>query len=124
MSKNRWEAIYDFWNQFGWPAYEQSSVPDDAKMPYITYEATAGQFEQLIPITASLWVHSKSWTKINAKSDEIEAFIGSMGCPRIKGGRYRVYIGDTPFAQNMDDPDDKDIRRKVLNVTFEFLVTL
>ena len=120
----RWEAIYQFWSGFGWPAYDQYSVPDDAQMPYITYESAAGEFEQLIPVTASLWSHSKSWAAVNEKADEIEAYITRMGAPEIKGGRYRVYVGDTPFAQSMDDPNDKDIRRKVLNVMFEFMIRL
>ena len=119
----RWEAIYRFWSSFGWPAYDQYSVPDSAQLPYITYESAAGAFEQLIPVTASLWSHSKSWSQVNAKADEIETYIARMKPPKIKGGRYRVYVGDTTFAQSMDDPNDKDIRRKVLNVMFEFMVS-
>lgn len=125
--KTRWEALYDFWSGFGWPAYDQYSVPDDASYPYITYESAAGEFGQLVPITASLWDHSKSWAKVNAKADEIEAYITRMPNPEIKGGRYRVFIdtdGGLKFAQSMDDPNDKDIRRKVLNVVFEFMIRL
>ena len=34
---NKEQAIHFFWSQFGLPAYDENSVPDDAQMPYITY---------------------------------------------------------------------------------------
>lgn len=34
---NKAQAIQAFWESFGVPAYEESTVPDDAVMPYITY---------------------------------------------------------------------------------------
>lgn len=121
---DKWQAQYEFWSAFGWPAYNEYSVPDDAQMPYITYQASGGVFEQQAFITASIWTRSPSWEEADRKADEIEAYIRRMGCPKIKGGRMRVYIGDTVFAQNMDDPNDDQIRRKILNVTFEFMEQL
>ena len=121
---DKWQAQYDFWSRFGWPAYDQYSVPDNAELPYITYQGMGGTFEQLIPVTASIWTRSPSWEMADTKADEIEAYINRMGAPEVKGGRYRVYIGNTPFAQNMDDPSDDQIKRKVLNVMFEFMTRL
>ena len=37
--ENKWQAIDRFWNSFGIPAYDESSVPQGATMPYITYHA-------------------------------------------------------------------------------------
>lgn len=118
---DRWEALYDFWSSFGMPAYDDTSVPADATFPYITYQASVGPFEQLQNISASVWTESHSWLTADTKADEIEQYIKEMGCPSVKGGRYRVFIGDTPFAQNMGDPDNDLIKRKLLNVTFEFM---
>ena len=118
---DRWEAIYNFWSSFGIPAYEENSVPEDAFFPYITFESAVGGFDSVIPLTASIWDRTSRGTAfIDGKADEIERFIKNMGCPEIESGRYRVYASDT-FAQNMGDPDDKLIKRKILNVNFEFM---
>lgn len=118
---DKWQAQHDFWNRFGVPAYEEHNVPDDASFPRITYEAATGVFESLVSITASIWTRSTSWATADALADSIERYIKTMGCPEIKNGRYRVYIGDTTFAQKMDDPADDQIKRILLNVTFEFM---
>ena len=119
---DRWEALYSFWSSFGIPAYEENSVPENAAFPYITFEATVGDFENIIPLSASIWDRTTRGTAfIDTKADEIEQFIKNMDvCPVIKGGRYRVFTSGQ-FAQNMGDPDDKLIKRKLLSVKFEFM---
>lgn len=121
---DRWEAIYDFWSKFGMPAYEENSVPEDAKYPYITFESAVGEFESIVPLEASIWDRTTRGTAfIDGKADEIAHFIKNMlVCPKIKGGRYRVFIPElSTYAQNMGDPDDRLIKRKILNVSFEFM---
>lgn len=120
---DRWQAQYQFWSQFGIPAYEKNSVPDvkDLTYPYITYEAAASGFDEPVYCVASIWDNNSSWERVDALADTIEHHIRKMGCPEIDGGRYRAWIGDTTFAQNMGDPDNDKIRRKVLNVNFEFM---
>lgn len=118
---DRWQALYDFWSRFGIPAYEENSVPDDAAYPYLTYEATVGGFESVLSLSASIWDRTTRGTVfVDGKADEIERFIKQMGCPVIDGGRYRVFTDGT-FAQDMGDPDDKLIKRKLLTVYFEFM---
>lgn len=118
---DKWQAQHEFWNSFGIPAYEEHSVPDDAPFPRITYEAATSVFESLVSITASIWIRSTSWKDADTLADAIEHHVKEMGCPEIEGGRYRVYIGDTTFAQRMDDPSDDQIKRIILNVTFEYM---
>ena len=120
---DKWQAQHDFWSSFGVPAYEEHSVPDNEinTFPRITYEAATSVFESLVSITASIWTRSTSWATADSLADTIERYIKDMGCPEIEGGRYRVYIGDTTFAQKMDDPSDDQIKRIILNVTFEFM---
>lgn len=120
---DKWQAQHDFWNSFGVPAYEEHSVPDDKKdkFPRITYESATSVFETIVPITASVWTRSTSWARADEIADAIEQHIKSMGCPEINGGRYRVFIGDTTFAQSMDDPNDDQIKRKLIQVNFEFM---
>ena len=114
-------AIYQFWNGFGLTAYEENSVPDDASFPYITYQLVTDSFDREIPLTASLWYRSESWTAINAKTEEISQKIS-------RGGKVISYDGGAiwlkrgqPFAQNMGDESDNLIKRKYLNITAEFM---
>lgn len=118
---DKWQAQHQFWSSFSIPAYEENSVPKDPTFPYITYQAVSGGFEAILTVSASIWTRTTSWTQADAKADEIERYIRSMGYPEIDGGRYRVYIGDTTFAQSMGDPNDDQIKRKLLTVNFEFL---
>ena len=113
-------AIYQFWSSFGLTAYEENTVPEDAAFPYITYQLVTDSFDREVAATASLWYRGESWTAINAKTEEISAHIG-LGGKIIKcdGGRIWIKRGQ-PFAQNMGDESDDLIKRKYLNLTFEF----
>ena len=113
-------AIYQFWSSFDLTAYEENTVPTDAVFPYITYQLVTDSFDREVAATASLWYRGESWTAINAKTEEISAHIG-LGGKIIKcdGGRIWIKRGQ-PFAQNMGDESDDLIKRKYLNLTFEF----
>ena len=121
-------AIYKFWNSFGIKAYEENTVidadeegnPVEPTFPYITYQLVTDSFDREVAATASLWYRGESWTAINAKTEEISAHIG-LGGKIIKcdGGRIWIKRGQ-PFAQNMGDESDDLIKRKYLNLTFEF----
>ena len=114
-------AIYQFWNSFGLKAYEENTVPDDATFPYITYQLVTDSFDREIPLSASLWYRSESWTAINAKTEEISQKIGRGGkIIPCDGGAIWLKRGQ-PFAQNMGDESDNLIKRKYLNITAEFM---
>ena len=114
-------AIYQFWSSFGLTAYEENTVPTDAAFPYVTYQLVTDSFDREVPVTASIWYRSESWTAVNAKTEEISAHIG-LGGKIIKcdGGRIWIKRGQ-PFAQNMGDESDDLIKRKYLNLTFEIM---
>ena len=114
-------AIYQFWNNFGLTAYEENSVPDDAAFPYITYQLVTDSFDREIPLTASLWYRSESWTDINAKTEEISQKI-SRGGKIISCDDGAIWLKrGQPFAQSMGDESDNLIKRKYLNITAEFM---
>ena len=114
-------AIYQFWSSFGLTAYEENTVPTDAAFPYITYQLVTDSFDREIPLTASLWYRSESWTAINAKTDEISQKISRGGkIISCDGGAIWLKRGQ-PFAQNMGDESDDLIKRKYLNITAEFM---
>lgn len=114
-------AIYKFWSGFGLTAYEESTVPHDAVFPYITYQLVTDSFDREIPITASLWYRSESWTGINAKTEEISQKI-SRGGKIISCDDGAIWLKrGQPFAQSMGDESDDLIKRKYLNITAEFM---
>ena len=114
-------AIYQFWSGFGLTAYEENTVPTDAAFPYVTYQLVTDSFDRDVAAAASLWYRGESWTAINAKTEEISAHIG-LGGKIIKcdGGRIWIKRGQ-PFAQNMSDESDDLIKRKYINVVYEFM---
>lgn len=113
-------AIYQFWNGFEIPAFEENSVPDDAEFPYITYQFVEDSVDQTVQSTASVWYRSTSWTGINLKIEEISRKIGSGGTIlKCDDGRIWICRGQ-PFSQNMRDESDDLIRRKYLNLNTEF----
>ena len=114
-------AIYQFWSGFGLTAYEENTVPTNAAFPYVTYQLVTDSFGREIPITASLWYRSESWTDINAKTEEISQKISRGGkIIACDGGAIWIKRGQ-PFAQNMGDESDGLIKRKYLNITAEFM---
>lgn len=116
---DKWVALNTFWNSFGLKAYDVYTVPDNAQMPYITYEASIGDLDEKIPLLASLWYYSTSWVDIDEKSESISNLIGSgMGVP-YNGGRLWVTKG-APFAQRMDEPGSDFTRRIIMNIEVEF----
>lgn len=109
-----------FWSSFGLPAYDQETVPEDAVMPYITYELMTDSLGTAIPMLASLWYYAMGWKEISRKAEEIAEYIATMSPPAfpIDGGRIYITKG-SPFAQRMSD-ENPFIRRIVLNVMVEY----
>lgn len=114
------QAIHKFWSSFGLTAYDQNTVPDDAQMPYITYDVSVGALENVLILTGSLWYHSSSWKEISEKSDAIAKMIGSgYYIDKVDDGYVWITRGN-PFAQRMSD-GDKDVRRIYIVLNAEFL---
>jgi hypothetical protein len=118
MARNRFQAINAFWSQFGLVAYPETAVDGEAQLPYITYSSAVGEFEQVVPLSASLWYYSSSWKEASEKAEEIAAAIGRYMVMPIDGG-YMVVTKGQIFAQQMEDPNDS-IKRMYLQVLAEF----
>ena len=116
------QAIQNFWESFGLVAYDETSVPDDAPFPYITYSVKTDSLDNLVMVNVSLWYRSYSWKEISEKTEEIARAIVKMNPPSVKidGGRLYITKG-VPFAQRMREESDDTIRRMLLNVNYEFL---
>jgi len=115
---NKAQAIQNFWSSFGLPAYDQYTVPDDAKMPYITYNVSEAEIDTYVGLYGSIWYRSTSWKNPELKADEIAAYIARMTPIKLDNGYLAIFLG-TPFSQRMEDDDDM-VRRIYLNLQAEF----
>lgn len=118
---NKVQALNSFWSSFQLVAYDENSVPEEAPLPYITYETSVDDFNHEIALTANLWYRDTSWKDITEKEMEISTYIGRGG--RIKkydGGAFWIKKG-TPWAQRLPEQSDDMVRRIVMNYTIEYI---
>lgn len=119
---NKAQAIQKFWSSFNIPAYDETTVPDDAKMPYITYRVVTDSIGAVCNLSGSIWYRSSSWRDISNKAEEIARAVGQYGFTKEKlDDGYMWVVKGTPFAQRMSDPEDDMIRRIYINLQAEFL---
>ena len=116
---NKEQAIIKFWEDFGLPAYDENSVPDNAKLPYITYGIQIGDFDEPVPLNASVWVRSSSWASVTMKSAEIDSALKGNATLRYDDGCVVLTKG-SPFMRRMTDETDKAIKRILINVMATF----
>ena len=114
------QAINAFWNSFGLPAYDERTLPDSVKMPYITYEVGTASLDEPIILSANLWYTGNSWQAISQKATEIEEYITTMTPIKIDTGRVFITKG-TPFSSRYDEPEDRLVRRILINIGVEYL---
>lgn len=118
-------ALYNFFSSFGIEAYEETLVPtgnEAPKFPYLTYQLITDSFDNEVIIPVSLWYRKEaSLLALNTKTEEISQRIGRGGIfLKCDGGKIWIKRG-SPFAQTMGDPNDNTIKRKLINITAEFL---
>lgn len=119
---NALQALQAFWSDFSIPAYDENTVPDNAELPYITYEASSEFFGVEVAQTANIYYRSTSWAAITEKEQEIANRI-TRGGLFIACDNGALWIKRaTPWAQRMGDQSDDMIRRIVLNYTVEFIL--
>lgn len=118
------EAIQDFFNNI-MTAYSASETPDEVSMPFLTYELSDGQYgDGDCNITVNMWFHTNSEAIPNAKVLELSKAIGRGGVilPYDTGAVW-LKRGN-PWCQALsgqDNEDTKDIKRRYINISAEYL---
>ena len=116
------QALHNFWNSFEIPAYDETTVPDSAAFPYMTYSMTTASFGNVVPISLNIYYRSNSWKDVTLKSEEIAKRIKENGYEMIKFDNGYIYLtGGTPFAQRIAIDADRAIKRIYMNILAEFL---
>lgn len=124
----REQAIFDFWNSFNIPAFEENSVPtgeDAPAYPYITYQLVIDNFGSQVQTSASVYDRDKdnysALFQVLQKTAEIRRKI-SRGGIMLAFDSGAVWLKpNTPFSQIMGDSEDNAVRRAYLNMTAEFI---
>lgn len=122
---NAQAALNSFWNGFGWEAFEENTVPENAfatRTGYITYSAAQAFFDEPTMLSGSIWSRSTSWGSAVAKMQQIAEAIG-IGGKLIKTDDGYLWVKrGVPFAQRMSD-EDPAVRRIYLNLEIEFFTS-
>ena len=123
---NKEQALQAFWAGFTYnnasiPAYDNSSVPDTAIFPRLTYEGQSDNFDRPVASTVSIWTRGTSWAQAEAIKHDIESAISRGGVMvSYDGGALWIKRG-TPFSLRLGETDDDMIRRIVINLELEFI---
>ena len=114
-------ALQTFWGGFSYsaatiPAYETGNIPNNAVLPYITYEVASGTMLGAGFLTAFVWVQKTSGTDAQAVRaailDLIAAAIPDEGITLTLAnghGSIALYRNDAGFMSYYDDPTDTSV---------------
>ena len=100
-------GLYDFWNGFAIKAYPEFNVPDDAKLPYITYELKQPNWRGEAPYFVRVWYEDTSYLSISQKVKQIADAIGEGKRIAVMGGSIYLFKDDM-FLQWQPVEDDEE----------------
>ena len=112
---NTAKALYNFFSGFGLPAYVEYSPPEDAQLPYITYQAIEPSWDETLPSYARVFYRSTSYVALHTKVDQILALIGKGKSHSIHTPSGCVILSD---GKSQDMPMEGDDTLKVAYITF------
>lgn len=114
-------ALQDFFSQF-LPAYATNAVPEDVEFPFLTYDAVFGAWDSgSVSLTVNLWYHTSSEAVPNAKAQEISKELGTGGKLLKCDEGYIWLTRGSPFCQALADDTDRNIKRRYMNITADYL---
>lgn len=115
-------ALKSFFSKFGISAYPSTAVPDDVIFPYLTYEVITSAFDgEPVGLTVNLWYFTTQEGPPNAKARELSEAIGPGGKTLPCDGGYIWLKRGAPWCQSLTDETSKNIKRRYINVTAEYL---
>ena len=103
-------------------SYASSAVPDDATLPYLTYELITSAWDGgEVGLTVNMWFRTTSEKEPNEAVDKLSKAIGLGGVfLHCDDGVIWLKRG-SPWAQSLTDETDKTIKRRYIHVTAEYL---
>ena len=115
-------ALLQYFKRFQIGAYPATAVPDDAELPYLTYEPVISNLDEgEVTIVVNLWYYTTDESQPNAKARELEIALGEGPKLPVDGGGYIWPKRGNPFCQHVKDDADPRIKRRYINITAEYL---
>ena len=103
------------------PAYAETSVPDDAAFPYLTYQLALNAWDNgETALSINMWFYTNSEAVPNAKTQELSDAIGYGGVTLPCDGGFIWLKRGSPWCQSMRDENDPMIKRRYINVIAEY----
>lgn len=118
MIKEVATTLYDFFNSFEIPAYVTNFVPNNARLPYITYDAFIGKPLETVPIGIKVWYEGNLPTKLFETVEKIKTKIGKELQLHCGNGFLYIFPG-TPFAQPAAD-ENPNVSVFYLNINISY----
>lgn len=114
------EALYRFFSSFNITAYPSNAVPTDTIFPWLTYSTPIG-YDGDVSAEVNLWYHTESEAIPNNKLNEIAERIG-VGGVTVPYDDGIIWIKrDNPFSTALSDQNDASIKRRQINLIYEYL---
>ena len=106
------KGLNQFFNQFG-KAYIETSVPESAEFPYITYKCGSEDWNNKALISCSIYSKSSSYLELSEIAEKILDSARDGAIINIDGGYLCIYLGEPEFQ--IVPNTDYNIRQGYIN---------
>ena len=90
------KGLNQFFSQFG-TAYIETSVPESAKFPYITYKCGSEDWKNKALISCSIYSKSSSYLELSEIAEKILDSARDGAIINVDGGYLCIYLGEPEF---------------------------
>ena len=106
------KGLKKFFSQFG-TAYIETSVPESAEFPYITYKCGSEDWKNKALISCSIYSKSSSYVELSEIAEKILDSARDGAIINIDGGYLCIYLGEPEFQ--IVPNTDYNIRQGYIN---------
>ena len=106
------KGLNKFFSQFG-TAYIETSVPESAEFPYITYKCGSEDWNNKALISCSIYSKSSSYVELSEIAEKILDYARDGAIINIDGGYLCIYLGEPEFQ--IVPNTDYNIRQGYIN---------
>ena len=90
------KGLNKFFSQFG-TAYIETSVPESAEFPYITYKCGSEDWNNKALISCSIYSKSSSYLELSEIAEKILDSARDGAIINVDGGYLCIYLGEPEF---------------------------
>ena len=120
------DALYEFWSQFGVPAYAEDMGPDTAAVPYIRYTVAKAPAMDVSYLTAFNY-HSRRLMGNVERAEMAGRIADAIPANGVKipldHGGFLAFYRNSDFQTLYEDPEDPDVIGIRTSVEVHFYAT-